>query len=159
VCLQTYNYNRNEQRMPTPDELRSSAWLHILHGYKWFGYYSYNDPEPAGCLSRDPVLFSYTRALNTELARLQDVILAPGAWSTAPMVPRTGKLEAREKQVAGKLYVVIVSDSREPVKVTLSPTWAGAQRRLLIESEMKPIGGPFETTVGPEATQVWELSR
>jgi hypothetical protein len=159
VCLQTYNYNRNEQRMPTPDELRTSAWLHILHGYKWFGYYSYTDHEPAGCLSHDPVLFSYTRALNAELVQLQDVILAPGAWEVVPMVPKTSKLEAREKQVGGKLYVVIVSDSREPLKATLSPSWANAQRRRLIESEMKPIGGPFETTVGPEATQVWELAR
>jgi hypothetical protein len=159
ACLQTYNYNRNEQRMPTPDELRTSAWLHVIHGFKWFGYYSYTDREPEGCLVHDPLLFSYTRALNAQLAQLQDVILAPGGWNDVAIAPKTDKLEAREKEVGGKLFVVIVSDSRQPQTATLSPSWANARRRLLIESEMKPVGGPFETSVGPEATQVWELTR
>jgi hypothetical protein len=159
TCLQTFNYNMRDQRMPTPDELRTSAWLHIIHGYKWFGYYSYYDGEPAGCLSRAPELLSYSRALNTELAQLQDLILAPGQWQDVPMAPPTDKLEAREKAVGGKLYVVVVSDSREPLTVALSPSWPNAKRRLLTESEMKPVGGKFETTLRPVATQVWELTK
>ena len=159
TCLQTFNYNLHEQRMPTPDELRTSAWLHVVHGYKWFGYYSYYDGEPSGCLSRDPVLFSYTRALNTELVQLQAVVLAPGLWKDVAFEPKTDKLEAREKEAGGKLYVVIVSDSKDPLTVTLSPSWASAKRRLLIESEMKPVTGPFKTTVRPVGTQVWELTK
>jgi len=159
TCLQTYNPNRHTQRMPTPDELRTSMWLHVIHGYKWFGYYSYHDGEPAGCLARAPELLSYTRALNTELVQLQDVILAPGRWRDVPVEPQSDKLEAREKEVGGKLYVVVVSDSREPLTATLSPSWANAKRRLLIESEMKPVGGKFEVMLRPEATQVWEVVR
>ena len=113
TCLQTCNSNRHTQRMPTPDELRTTLWLHVIHGYKWFGYYSYYDGEPAGCLSRDAALLSYARALNTEMVQLQDVILAPGQWRDVPLTPATDKLEAREKAVGGKLYVVVVSDSRE----------------------------------------------
>ena len=159
TCLQTYNSNRHTQRMPTPDEIRTSLWLHVIHGYKWFGYYSYYDGEPAGCLSRDPVLLSYTQALNTEMVQLQDVILAPGQWRDVPLTPTTDKLEAREKAVGGKLYVVVVSDSREPVTATLRPSWEGAKRRLLIESEAKAAVGTFTVTLRPEATQVWELGR
>ncbi|MEN6643885.1 MAG: hypothetical protein ABFE08_15725 [Armatimonadia bacterium] len=158
TCLQTYNYNRHEFRMPTPDELRTSAWLHVIHGYKWFGYYSYNDGEPAGCLARDPVLLSYCRALNNELVQLQDVVLAPGLWRPVSLAPETDKLEAREKEVNGKLYVVIVSDSAEPLTTTLKPSWASARRRLLVETEAKPVTGPFTTTIRPFATQVWELT-
>jgi hypothetical protein len=159
TCLQTCNSNRHTQRMPTPDELRTTLWLHVIHGYKWFGYYSYYDGEPAGCLSRDPALLSYTRALNTEMVQLQDVILAPGQWRDVPLTPATDKLEAREKAVGGKLYVAVVSDSREPVTATLKPSWANAKRRRLIESEAKAVGGTFTVTLRPEATQVWELGR
>jgi hypothetical protein len=158
--LQTYNYNHNLQRMPTPDELRTSAWLHIIHGYKWFGYYSFYDGEPAGSLSNTPELWSYCRALNTELVQMQDVILAPGAWQPAKMEPATDKLEAREKQVGGKWYVVVVSDSKEPLKVTLHPTLAKSKRRLLTESNNPAVmGGAIETTVRPFAAQVWEVTK
>ncbi|MBU0611572.1 MAG: hypothetical protein KKI08_27085 [Armatimonadetes bacterium] len=159
TCLQTYCYNHHTQRMPTPDELRTSLWLHVIHGYKWFGCYSYYDGEPAGCLSRDPVLFSYARALNTEMVQLQDVILAPGQWRDVPIEPVTDKLEAREKEVGGKLYVVVVSDSREAQSATLKPSWANAKRRLLIESEGKAATGPFTVTLRPTAAQVWEVTR
>lgn len=159
TCLQTYNYNQAEWRMPSPDETRTSAWLHVIHGYKWFGYYSYYDAPPSGCLSRDPMLLSYTRALNTELVQLQDVIVAPGQWREVKLEPANPKLEAREKEVNGKLYVVVVSDSRDPQTVTLQPSWPNAKRQLLIETEMKPLTGEFSTTIRPVGTQVWELTR
>lgn len=159
AVLQTFNYNHNEIRMPTPDELRTSAWLHIIHGYKWFGYYSYSDGEPSGSLSNTPQLLSYARALNTEFARLQDVILAPGQWQPVKMEPATDKLEACEKKVGEKWYVVVVSDSKEPQQVKLTPTVAQGLRRLLIESDKPATAGTvIETTVRPFATQVWELT-
>lgn len=157
TCLQTFNYNWHEVRMPTPDELRTSAWLHIIHGYKWFGYYSFYDGEPAGCLNNTPQLWSYTRALNSELVRLQDVILAPGQWRPVPLEPASGKVEAREKQVGGKWYVVVVSDSREPQTLTLKPTRAQGPWRLLTESGGATGGAvPLRLTLRPLATQVWE---
>lgn len=160
TCLQTFNYNHNEQRMPTPDELRTSAWLHIIHGYKWFGYYSYYDGEPAGSLSNTPQLWSYARALNTEFVRLQDVIVAAGQWQPVKLEPASDRLEAREKQVGEKWYVVVVSDSKEPLKVALTPTLKQGQRRLLIESDKPAAAGTtIATTVRPFATQVWELTK
>lgn len=159
TCLQTFTYNRHQQRMTSPDELRTSAWLHIIHGYKWLGYYSYWDAEPAGCLSRSPELWSYTRALNTELVQLEDVILAPGQWQPVKMQPQTDKLEAREKKLGDKWYVVVVSDSREPLRVKLIPTLTRGTRRRLIESAAPAVTGTeIETTLRPCATQVWELT-
>lgn len=160
TVLQTFNYNRHEQRMPSPDELRTAAWLHIIHGYKWFGYYSYYDGEPAGGLGNTPVLWSYCRALNTELVQLEDLILAPGQWQPVKLDPQTDKLEAREKKLGDKWYVVVVSDSKEPLTMKLTPTLAKGKRQLLIESAAPAVAGTtIETTVRPFATQVWELSQ
>lgn len=158
TCLQTFSYNRHEIRMPTPDELRTSAWLHIIHGYKWFGYYSYHDGEPCGSLSNTPELWSYARALNTELVQLEAAILAPGSWQAVPVEPASDRVEAREKQIGETWYVVVVSDSRAPLTVTLRPTLAQGTRRLLSErAEPAVAGTPIATTLRSCATQVWEL--
>lgn len=158
TCLQTFNYNRTEQRMPSPDELRTSAWLHIIHGYKWFGYYSYYDGAPCGCLSNTPELWSYTRALNTEMVQLEELILAPGPWQPVKTDPASDRIEAREKQTGATWYVVVVSDSKEPLALKLQPTLARGSRRLLTESAAPAVVGTMiETTVRPFATQVWEL--
>ncbi|MCC7491038.1 MAG: hypothetical protein IT204_01745 [Fimbriimonadaceae bacterium] len=74
VVLQ--GYNSAGLRLPTPEELRASAWLHAQHGYNWFSYYSWFDPAPALCLARDPVLGSYLAALNAELLTWRERILS-----------------------------------------------------------------------------------
>jgi hypothetical protein len=160
TCLQTFYYNRHEQRMPTPDELRTSAWLHIIHGYKWFGYYSYHDGEPSGCLMNTPELLSYARALNTELSQLESIILAPGNWQPVKMASQNDKLEAREKKVGERWYVVVVSDSRTPQQVKLLPSLTKGTRRLLTETDKPAAAGTtIESTLRPFATQVWELTK
>lgn len=160
TCLQTYVYDRFLQRMPTPDELRSSAWLHVIHDYTWLGYYSYYDGGVSGCLSQDPVLWSYLRALNTELVGRRDVILGPGPWQVLPMDPATSRVEARLKRAGSKWYAVVVNLGREPATVTLRPGLAGMKYRLLIEAQDPPQAGEEITCyLRPSSVRVYEITR
>jgi hypothetical protein len=140
--LQTYVGDMSHERMPTPDELRAMAYLHIIHGFKFFAYYSYYDGEPAGCLARDPELWSYTRALNAELTAMEPVILAPGPWQPVKVEPANAPVVAREKKAGGKRYVVVVSNGAEAAEVRLSPAGPAAKWKLLFEGDGTPPVGP-----------------
>jgi hypothetical protein len=160
TCLQTYVYDRNQQRMPTPDELRVSAWLHIIHGYSWLGYYSYYDAEPAGCLGRDPGLWSYVRALNAELVSCKEAILGSDDWRVLRTEPESADVEAREKKVGGKRYVVVVNLGRQPASVTVKPGLVAFKSRLLFEADAPPEAGR-EITVNlrPTSARVFEVTQ
>jgi len=155
TCLQTYQWSDLPTiPMPTPDQLRASAWLHILHGYKWFGYYSYYDPEPAGCLARDPVLWSYCRALNAELRAMQGLIVAPEPFEWLDAGPDvTAGLKAYE----GRRYLIVVSGAREPVHVRVAVE--GQRARVLFEREREaPVGeGVLEDDLGAYGVRVYEV--
>ena len=160
TCLQTYVYDRFLQRMPTPDELRSSAWLHVIHDYTWLGYYSYYDGGNSGCLMHDPVLWSYLRALNTELLSLRPVILAPGPWQPLTTQPASPKVEARLKRAGDKWYVVVVNLGREPAAVTVRPGLAGTKYRLLVEAQDPPrAAGEITCQLRPSSVRVYEITR
>lgn len=159
TCLQTYVYNRHQQRMPTCDELRTSAWLHLLHGYSWFGCYSYYDGEPAGGLYNTPVLWSYARALNTELQSLREVLLTPARWEPLTTEPANPNVEAGLKRVGGKRYVVVVNLGREPVTVAVHPGLSQFTSRLLFESG--EVGQPATEILAylrPSGTRVFEVT-
>ncbi len=160
TCLQTYVYSRHDQRMPTPDELRSSAWLHAIHGYTWFGYYSYYDGEPAGCLANTPELWSHVRALNSELVACQEAILGTGNWRPLATEPERGDVEARMKTVGDKRYVVVVNLGREPLSVSVRPDLAEFCSRLLFESDAKPeAANEIIAHLRPSAVRVFEVTR
>jgi hypothetical protein len=134
TCLQTYQWSSHASLpMPTPDQLRASAWLHVLHGFNFFGYYSYNDPEPAGCLARDPLLWSYCQALNTELRALAALILSPDAWTTVAVEGGDGAVQAGVKDAAGTRYLVVVSGARETRHVRVRLPAAGDQPEILLD--------------------------
>jgi hypothetical protein len=134
TCLQTYQWSSHASLpMPTPDQLRASAWLHILHGYTWFGYYSYFDPEPAGCLARDPRLWSYCRALNTELQALAPLILSPEPWSPLEVEGGAGEVQAGIKDHAGTRTLVIVSGSRQARQVRVRLPGAAGRAEVLVD--------------------------
>jgi hypothetical protein len=159
TCLQTYVYSRHHQRMPTPDELRSSAWLHAIHGYTWFGYYSYYDGEPAGCLARDPELWSHVRALNAELVSCQEAILGSGDWRPLVTDPEAGEVEARMKKVGDKRYVVVVYLGREAMSVSVRPDLAAFKARLLFESDAKPEASTeLIANLRPSSVRVFEVT-
>jgi hypothetical protein len=93
------------------------------------------------------------------MVQLHDLILAPGQWRPMKMEPQSDKLEVREKKLGDKWYVVMVSDSKEPLPVKLSPSLTKGSRRLLTESAAPAVvGTAIETTLRPFATQVWELT-
>ena len=125
--------------MPTPDELRCSAYLHVIHGYTWFGTYSYYDPPPAGCLARHPVLWSYTRALNGELRALAPVILGGSPFTPVASDREPTQFQAAVKTHGGKRYLIAVSLSREPLTVAMdvdgrrAGVLFGAERDVPIE--------------------------
>lgn len=159
TCLQTYVYSRHHQRMPTPDELRSSAWLHAIHGYTWFGYYSYYDGEPAGCLANTPQLWSHVRALNSELVACQEAILGTGNWRPLPLEPDRRDVEARMKTVGDKRYVVVVNLGREAVSVSVQPHLAEFRSRLLFEADAKPeAASEIIAHLRPSAVRVFEVT-
>ncbi len=115
--MQTYAYPGG--RMPTPDELNAMTFLHIIHGYKWLGFYSYHDAEPAGCLARSPVLLSSTASLTGRLRALEAVILGdapyvPVAADAAPEV-----FQAATKVHGDKTYLFAVSGTTEPMAVEM----------------------------------------
>jgi len=152
-ALQTYT--SPGARMPTPDELRCIAYLHLIHGYKWFGFYSYYDGEPAGCLARDPVLWSFTRALNCELRRLAPVILAEAPLQTVDADQAPEVFQAATKTVAGKRYLFAISGSKHPLSVALKV--AGAQATVLFEEPRSvPIkAGLLQDQFAPCAVHVY----
>ncbi len=115
--MQTYAYPGG--RMPTPDELNAMTFLHVIHGYKWLGFYSYYDAEPAGCLARSPVLLSSTASLTTRLRALEPVILGD-----APYVPVDADAAPEVFQAATKVhedntYLFAVSGGAEPMAVEM----------------------------------------
>jgi hypothetical protein len=103
--------------------------LHLIHGYKWFGYYSYYDGEPAECLARNPLLWSYARALNGELSSLSPLILAD-----APYTPVASDQPPTAFQAALKeRYLIAVNLSTQPLRATMTLT--GSTADLLYEEE------------------------
>jgi hypothetical protein len=160
TCLQTWQWSvEGALPMPTPDQLRASAWLHILHGYNWFGYYSYYDPEPAGCLARDPVLWSYCRALNTELRALAAPILAADAWTPAAVEGGEGEVQAGVKEAAGTRYLVVVSGARQATSVRVRlPGTVGAAEALQDRARSLPIvGGMVADELRPYGTLICRI--
>lgn len=153
--LQTYSAVGN--RMPTPDELRSTCYLHIIHDYKWLGYYSYSEPVPYGCLAREPALWSSTRALNSELRKLAPVIL-----DKLPFVPVAAnlgpeKLQTGLKEVNGKRYLIAVSGSPEPILVQLKIGGKFAYE-LFGEERTIPIkNGILKASFAPYDVNVYEI--
>lgn len=155
TCLQTYQWDVSRLRMPNPDELRASAYLHLIHGYTWFGYYSYNDPEPSGCLARDPELWSYTRALNGELAAFAPVILSEGDFSPVETGLDDTVCRAATKQHQGRTYLVAVNLTGEPLTVRLRVT--GQDAELIFEEDrVIPVReGVLEDLLRPSAARVY----
>lgn len=129
--LQTYAYEGS--RMPTPDELRNICHLHLIHGYKWLGFYSYYDPEPSGCLSRDPVLWSCTRVLNSELRVLAPVLLDASPFATVEADVGPDTLQAAIKEVNGERTLIAINGSAKPLQVRMKV--AGKSAKVLFEAE------------------------
>ena len=160
TCLQTYQWSSHASLpMPTPDQLRASAWLHILHGYNWFGYYSYADPEPAGCLARDPRLWSYCRALNTELQAQAPLILSLAPWVSVAVEGGAGEVQAGTKEDAGVRTLVVVSGARQTRKVRLRLPGASGQAEVLIDRAraLPIVDGVLEDDLPPYGTLVLRL--
>jgi hypothetical protein len=153
--LQTYSAAGD--RMPTPDELRSSCYLHIIHGYKWFGYYSYSEALPYGCLARDPDLWSSTRALNSELRKLAPVILDEAAF--APVSANLGpeKLQAVVKMVNGKSYLIAVSGIPEPAIVQINIDGKVAVELFGEERKLPIKNGMLKDDFAPYDAKVYEI--
>jgi hypothetical protein len=134
TCLQTWQWSVDGALpMPTPEQLRASAWLHILHGYTWFGCYSYYDPEPSGCLARTPQLWSYSRELNTELVAMADLILDPASFQGLTVETPGGGVEAGLKESGGTRVVVVVSGAREPRQVRLTIPGPATEAEVLFD--------------------------
>lgn len=158
TCLQTYQYSRDRLRMPTPDELRASAYLHMIHGYTWFGYYSYYDGEPAVCLARDPELYSHTRALNGELVAFAPVLLSEGDFASVDTGLEATVCQAAMKQHEGQTYLVVVSLSTEPLTVRL-PARGGSATLLFEEERTLPIReGVLADSLRPSAARVYRIN-
>ncbi len=139
IFLQTYS--PVGMRMPTPDELRCIAWLHVIHGYKWFGYYSYSENSPKyGQLKLNHDLWSFTRKLNSELRGFAPVLFAPGEFVPVEASVDWENFRAAIKDVAGERYLVAVSGSAEPATVRMKV--GGQSATALFEAERSlPIQG------------------
>jgi len=157
TVLQTYSPNAPKTRMPTPQELRASAYLHIIHGYKWFGYYSYFDGPPAGCLARDPLLWSYCRALTGELRAMSSVILDPAPWRPVDTGTAPSVLQAAEKTVAGQRYLVAVNMTSAPAEVSLSVVGETASVLFEAERALPIVAGVLHDSLGPSAARVYRV--
>jgi hypothetical protein len=157
TCLQTYQTGSPNLRLPTPDELRSSAYLHLIHGYKWFGYYSYYDGEPAECLARNPLLWSYTRALNGELTSLSPFILADAPYTPVVCDLPPTVFQAAAKEHGGQRYLIAVNLTPQPLRAAMKLTASTAE--LLFEEERSvPIAeGALTDDFLPGATHVYLL--
>ncbi|MBM3476893.1 MAG: carbohydrate-binding protein [Armatimonadetes bacterium] len=155
TVLQTYQTGSPNLRLPTPDELRSSAYLHIIHGYKWFGYYSYYDGEPAECLARNPLLWSYTRALNGELSTLSPLILADAPYAPVASDQPPTSFQAALKEHAGRRYLIAVNLGPQPLRATMTLT--GSTADLLFEEERAlPLkDGALTDDFLPSATHIY----
>ncbi len=153
--LQTYSAVGD--RMPTPDELRSSCYLHIIHGYKWFGYYSYSEALPYGCLARDPDLWSSTRALNSELRKLAPIILDNAAF--VPIAASLGpeKLQVVVKMVNGKKYLIAVSGVSETINVQLKVDGKVAVELFGEEKKIPIKNGMLKDSFAPYDAKVYEI--
>ena len=153
--LQTYAYNGG--RMPTPDELRCICYLHLIHDHKWLGFYSYYDAEPDLCLARDPVLWSYTRALNNELRALAPAWLDAAPFRTVEASLANDVFQAAIKEVGGKRYLVAVYGGKEPVRVRMKV--AGRTAKVLLEEERAvPIKeSALEDDFRPCGVHVYEI--
>ncbi len=152
TCLQTWSPAKN--RMPTATELRCGAWLHIIHDYRWFGYYSFYDPPPSGCLARDAALFSYTRALNAELLAAAPLITArPGFASVACGLPAT-VFQAARKQVGERTWLVGVNLTERPLRARV-PAADGRWSVSTEGREVNAVGGRLEETYEPFGVHVY----
>ncbi|MBI3923899.1 MAG: hypothetical protein HY318_20925 [Armatimonadetes bacterium] len=154
-CLQTYAYEGS--RMPMPDELRNSCYLHMIHGYKWLGFYSYFDPEPSGCLSRDPVLWSFTKALNSELRELASVILDPSPFAAVEASAGADVFQAAVKQGKGGRCLIAINGSAKPLRVKM--TVPGTNAKVLFEEDrtVKIKDGTLVDDFEPLAVHVYSL--
>jgi len=151
--MQTFTYPG--ARMPTPDELRSMTYLHIIHGYKWLGFYSYYDGEPSGCLARDPVLWSATEGLTSQLRALGDVILGPEPYVPVQSSAGAEVFQAAIKQHDGRTYLFAVSGSADAVSVEM--TLPGVQADTLFENgrSVAIVDGKLKDDFRPHGVHVY----
>jgi hypothetical protein len=153
--MQTYSGPGN--RLPTPDELRCMTYLHLLHDYRWLGFYVYYDPPPAGCLARSPELWGATRALNSELLALSPVILDGAPMVACPVEPALEDFQAGEKTVDGVTYLVAVNGSAQAVEVALRTNGSRAEVLLEEKRSVGIVGGLLRDTFGPYAVHVYRV--
>jgi hypothetical protein len=155
TCLQTYQ--APGLPMPTPDQLRASALLHVIHGFSWYGYYSYYDGPPSGCLARSPELLSYVTALNAELVRLTPAIVGEGQWRQVAVEGAAGFCQAATKEAGGKRWLVVVSGSNEPTEVGLHVSGTRARTVTGAAAELSIEGGVLRVTLEPWGARVLEV--
>jgi hypothetical protein len=127
-------YSAPGARMPTPAELRCMTYLHIIHGYKWLGFYSYFDGEPAGCLARDPILWSASNWLNNELRMLEPVILGPAVYQPVTATAGPEIFQAATKVHAGKTYLFAVHGSDKSKSQSVEMKVSGTRAEVLFEN-------------------------
>ncbi len=156
----------NGERKPTPDQVRSQAWMAIVNGSRGLIYFvhEFKPKFNEAALLDDPKMLKGVTALNAEITRLAPIINAPdekvgvavldGPRQDRQVIAAVGKRSGRDA------YVFAVGMVNAPVRAAfaLPRARAGAAVEVIGEGRTIPItDGRFEDAFGPYQVHLYRI--
>jgi hypothetical protein len=128
IWLQASDAMGKEDPGMTPAQMRADAWLSLIHGATFLGYFPQTFPPP-------PVNFKFhdlnaerrasLKATNKEITELTDLILTPPKTDLFTVKFEGGRVDAMQREAGERALLVLVnvveSGDGKPVSVTVTP--------------------------------------
>jgi hypothetical protein len=156
----------NGVRKPTPAQVRSQAWMSIIHGSRGLVYFvhEFKPRFNEAALLDDPEMLKGVTELNAEITRLAPIINAPderigvavlgGERPQRPPVAAVGKRGGRDAYV----FAVGMRNAETRVAFALPRARNNAVAEVLGEDRTIPIrDGRFEDVFGPYQVHLYRI--
>lgn len=138
-CIETTRIS-NENRKPTPAQVRAEVWMSLIHGSQGLIYFAHQfKPKfiEAGILA-DPEMADAVRRLNRQITALARVLNSPDAkdiasvHTTSPSV----SIDVLTKRQGGSIYVFAVAMREGTTKATFSvPRLRGGSAVAVVDED------------------------
>ena len=156
----------NGQRKPTPDQVRSQAWMAIIHGSRGLIYFvhEFKPRFNEAALLDDPEMLKGVTALNAEITQLAPVINAPDEKVGVAVLEPTGldrqvvAAVAKRRDRAGYIFAVSMVNATARASFALPRARPGAVAEVIGENRTIPIAdGKFDDSFGPYQVHLYRI--
>ncbi len=162
IILETTHIHSPEK--PSPSEVRTEAWMSIIHGASGIGYFCHDFTLPrntsAGLLM-DEEMCAALKELNGRITELAPVLNSPTITEGVAVENSLGsRVDVMVKKHEGSTYVFAVNMFNEPEKPTVTVPGVGdAEVRVLGEDRTVQVrGGKLSEPFDPYAVHLYEIA-